>query len=148
MLHHTQSERYGLPDVFAAAAELDGLLVLGVIDPQTATILVSHWTEAAGSDDLGVHLAAGVSDAVRSLAVLAARVSPDSALEDVVVTLVDHHYLIRLVTLEDGDAVAVVLVLARQTVNLAMALRVLRYLPGVLPEFRSNGASVRTGTLS
>lgn len=128
-----RARRVGLPHILDAVTALDGLLLFSTVDPHTGMALMTHVTDPAMTGCEG-SAAAGAADVVRSLAVMGALVSPAAELVDVVVTLTDHHYLLRTVRTEDGRDVVVAVVLGRADGNVAMALRVLRRLPEMLPE--------------
>jgi hypothetical protein len=83
----------------------------------------------ASADPRQVEVAsAGLADLVQAVTGMSARLSPNSEAQDVVVTLTDACYVVRLLPVDTTGPLALLLVIDRGPAVLAFALRAVRRL--------------------
>ena len=107
-------------------AGLEGFRLACLVDVVTGTVVEFA---PATADPRHVEVAgAGSADLMRALTGMGARLTPDSAVEDVVVTLSQTCYVARLLPRAEGGPLALLLVIDRGSTALAFALREVRRL--------------------
>ena len=105
---------------------LEGFRLACLADPVTGTLVE---VVPASSDPRQVEVAsAGLADLVQALLAMGARLTPSSEPQDVVVTLTDACYVVRLLPAGAAGHLALLLVIDRGPAVLAFALREVRRL--------------------
>ena len=116
----------GLRSALSGLAGLDGFRLACLVDPVTGTLVE---VVPAAADPGQVEVAsAGLADLVQTVTGMGARLSPDGEPQDVVVTLTDACYVVRLLPLAQAGPLALLLVIDRAPAALAFALRAVRRL--------------------
>jgi len=115
-----------LQAVLAGLTGLEGFRLACLVDPVTGTLVD---VVPASADPRQVAAAsAGLADLVQAVTGMAARLSPNGEAQDVVVTLSDACYVVRVLPVDGGGPLAVLLVIDRGPAVLAFALRTVRQL--------------------
>lgn len=122
-------------------AEIPGLLAFAVLDPVTATPLLSQQVDDTISETDALRSAIGLVEAYRAVDVASSTAVADSEVHDVVVTLSHHYQVVHRFPIGRSQDLLVVVLLDLLDTNLAMALRVLRRLPLPLPELMTSAQS-------
>jgi hypothetical protein len=118
--------RTALRSALSDLAGLEGFRLACLVDVVTGTVVEFA---PAGADPRHVEIAgAGSADLMRTLTLMGARLTPDSEVEDVVVTLSQTCYVARLLPRAEGGPLALLLVIDRGSAALAFALREVRRL--------------------
>jgi hypothetical protein len=103
-----------------------GLVTASLVEPNSAHVLetvVAGSTGDTGSEaaEAAHTVAAGASDIVQVIALMAAGLSEPDELEDVIITLGRRHHLITAVPGAGSDGLLIVVTLDRTRTNLALA---------------------------
>jgi hypothetical protein len=115
-----------LQAVLSGLTGLEGFRLACLVDPVTGTLVE---VVPASADPRQVEVAsAGLADLVQAVTGMGARLSPSSEAQDVVVTLSDACYVVRLLPLATAGPLALLLVIDRGPALLAFALRAVRQL--------------------
>ena len=112
--------------VLAGLTGLEGFRLACLADPVTGTLV--DVLPASADPRRAAAASAGLADLVQAVTGTAARLSPGGEAQDVVVTLTDACYVVRLLPVEGGDPLALLLVVDRGPAVLAFALRAVRRL--------------------
>jgi hypothetical protein len=125
---------------------IDGLVTASLVEPDSAYVLDTVAGDVAddtGTDPvLSTTVAAGASDVVQVIGLMAAGLGEPDELEDVIITLGRHHHLITLMPAAGASGLLVVVTLDRARTNLALARRQLRDLgPLLAPTIEPSRAS-------
>lgn len=112
---------------------IHGLVTASLVEPDSAHVLE---TVVAGSDAAteatSTTVAAGASDVVQVIGLMAAGLGQPDELEDVIITLGLRHHLITPLPEAGSDGLLIVLTLDRARTNLALARQQLRALGPLL----------------
>jgi hypothetical protein len=115
-----------LQSVLAGLSGLEGFRLACLVDPVTGTVVEAV---PATSDPRQIEVASsGLADLVRALMGMSARLTPRSETQDVVITLTEAVYIVRLLPMGQAGPLAVLLVIDRAPAALAFALREVRRL--------------------
>lgn len=115
-----------LESVLSGLTGLEGFRMACLVDPVTGTVVEAV---PATSDPRQVEVASsGLADLVRALMGMGARLTPSSETQDVVITLTEAVYIIRLLPVGGAGPLALLLVIERGPAALAFALREVRRL--------------------
>jgi hypothetical protein len=115
-----------LQAVLSGLTGLEGFRLACLVDPVTGTLVE---VVPAAADPRQVEVAsAGLADLVQAVTGMGARLTPASEAQDVVVTLTEACYVVRLLPLAPAGPLALLLVLDRGPAVLAFALRAVRQL--------------------
>jgi hypothetical protein len=113
-----------LQAVLSGLTGLEGFRMACLVDPVTGTLVE---VVPASADPRHVEVAsAGLSDLVQAVTGMGARLTPASEAQDVVVTLTEACYVVRLLPLAPAGPLALLLVIDRGPAVLAFALRAVR----------------------
>ena len=115
-----------LESVLAGLTGLEGFRMACLVDPVTGTVVDAV---PATSDPRQIEIASsGLADLVRALMGMGARLTPSSETQDVVITMTEAVYIVRLLPVGSAGSLALLLVIERGPAALAFALREVRRL--------------------
>jgi hypothetical protein len=119
----------------ASLRSLHGLVSASLVEPDSAhavTTVVADRSLNLGSTPDGMTVAAGASDVIQVIGLMAASLGEPDELEDVIITLGRRHHLITPLPTAGADGLIMVVTLDREHTNLALARLQLRALVPVL----------------
>lgn len=112
-----------LGTVLAGVRRINGMERACIVDPLTGAIMGS----VPDPDDATLPvLAGGAADIAGALELVAGRLAVKGGVEDVIVTLSDHYYLIRPLEEGSGQPLLLLVTLERSKANLALARHEIR----------------------
>jgi hypothetical protein len=119
----------------AGLLSLHGLISASLVEPDSAhvvdTVVVDRSLDLGSAPD-GMTVAAGASDVIQVIGLMAASLGEPDELEDVIITLGRRHHVITPLPTVGTDGLIMVVTLDRQHTNLALARLQLRALVPVL----------------
>ena len=113
---------YGVGAVLAGVRRIDGLELACVVDAATGSIMES----VPDGDDAALPVLAGGATDIAGVLELMTGTLAAGEVEDVVVTLSDHYYLIRPLEEDGGRPLLLLVALERPGANLALARHEIR----------------------
>jgi hypothetical protein len=119
----------------ASLRSLHGLISASLVEPDSAHVVdtvVADRSPNLGSIPDGMTVAAGASDVIQVIGLMAASLGEPDELEDVIITLGRRHHVITPLPTVGADGLIMVVTLDREYTNLALARLQLRALVPVL----------------